>query len=543
MTGDKSEEEPNFWQGFKYDLLPKIFEHYDKNLKIHLLRLMVDEHDQVTFNPYTRESLLRTLVDALRKTCRLEEFHYYIYELSQLDNSIDVNAEYEKMYLKTQEARQYCEDNREMLESVYYNRDDDSVPSRDRTLGSNRIEEIIEEYESDGVQYVKIKVMKRAEVLEYPRAEISESINNYLMRNNLPTLYKFSQKLFDLGRTDAAAVFLSRYSNLYAHFTDTFRDDAVALQKLQKINEKSYQQSLWGIICCKLVDGEFSEDNFKVLRSLWPDTTISREDSVPLAVMGKRRAWLLHWNVFQNLLNERAGQTIDNLRDALLEDSNKATIIAICPWLLRYLAFTAICSTYRLGPKITQCSKTICPILEQEVHTYKDPLTEFLRCLFVESDFEAASEHLRECRKVLTVDIFLCSHCNVFFSQARLLLFSRYAMVNMRMDLQEIGKLLMLDKYQEMPDNKIWSIGNQPVHYEKRSLTQWITQTVRELQKEQIRQTSENEDTGRPQYNIRIDLREGMLLTKPTFPNEFEELLRAKREQYIDAQAFADNLR
>jgi len=116
-------------------------------------------------------------------------------------------------------------------------------------------------------------------------------------------------------------------------------------------------------------------------------------------------------------------------------------------------------------------------------------------------------------------------------------------MVNMRMDLQEIGKLLMLDQYQEMPDNKVWSIGNQPVHYENRSLTQWITQTVRELQKEQIRQTSENEDTGRPQYNIRIDLREGMLLTKPTYANEFEELLRAKREQYIDAQAFADNLR
>lgn len=363
------------------------------------------------------------------------------------------------------------------------------------------------------------------------------------MRTELPTLYKFSQKLFDLGRTDAAAVFLSRYSHLYHHFTETFRDDPVALQQLQQSNEKSYQQSLWGIICCKLVDGEFSEDNFKVLRSLWPDTTITRDDSIPLAVMGKRRAWLLHWNIFQNLLNERSGQTIDNLRDALLEDSNKATIIAICPWLLRYLAFTAICSSYRLGPKIIQCSKSICPILQQEVGTYKDPLTEFLRCLFVESDFEAASMHLRECRKVLTVDIFLCSHCNVFFSQARLLLFSRYAMVNMRMDLQEIGKLLMLDKDQEMPDNDIWSIGNQPVHYEKRTLTQWITQTVRELQKEQIRQTSENEDTGRPQYNIRIDLREGMLLTKPTYANEFEELLRSKREQYIDAQAFADGLR
>ena len=43
--------------------------------------------------------------------------------------------------------------------------------------------------------------------------------------------------------------------------------------------------------------------------------------------------------------------------------------------------------------------------------------------------------------------------------------------------LREIGKLLMLDKYQEMPDNKIWSIGNQPVHYE-------VTHLLKQLEKE-----------------------------------------------------------
>merc|ERR1719493_500948 len=111
------------------------------------------------------------------------------------------------------------------------------------------------------------------------------------------------------------------------------------------------------------------------------------------------------------------------------------------------------------------------------------------------------------------------------------------------MELDKVGELLMLDRHQDIADNSIWSIGNQPVHFEKRNLTQWITQTVRELQKEQLRQASEDEDTGRPIYNIRIDLREGLLLTKPTYKDEFEELLRAKREQYIDAQSFADNLR
>merc|ERR1719242_2977425 len=98
-------------------------------------------------------------------------------ELSQLDESIDWNAEYDYMKQKADEAREFCAENRGMLENVYYSRDDDSVPSRDRTLGSNRIEEIIEEFESDGIEYVRVKIMQRADTETYARAEISESIN------------------------------------------------------------------------------------------------------------------------------------------------------------------------------------------------------------------------------------------------------------------------------------------------------------------------------------------------------------------------------
>jgi hypothetical protein len=72
----------------------------------------------------------------------------------------------------------------------------------------------------------------------------------------------------------------------------------------------------------------------------------------------------------------------------------------------------------------------------------------------------------------------------------------------------------MLGEFGDFPDNEVWSIGGQPVHKEKRALKQWITDTVRSLQKE--RQTAERDKT-EPTYNIRIDLRKNMLFAKPSY--------------------------
>jgi len=64
----------------------------------------------------------------------------------------------------------------------------------------------------------------------------------------------------------------------------------------------------------------------------------------------------------------------------------------------------------------------VCVCVEN-LNVYSDPLTEFLRSLFVESNFDTAARMLRECRKVFTTDIFLCSSYNLFFNQARFFYF------------------------------------------------------------------------------------------------------------------------
>lgn len=44
--------------------------------------------------------------------------------------------------------------------------------------------------------------------------------------------------------------------------------------------------------------------------------------------------------------------------------------------------------------------KDLIKVIQQEQYCYKDPITEFLECLYVNYDFEGAQKKLRECEQV-----------------------------------------------------------------------------------------------------------------------------------------------
>ena len=44
--------------------------------------------------------------------------------------------------------------------------------------------------------------------------------------------------------------------------------------------------------------------------------------------------------------------------------------------------------------------KDLVKVIQQESYTYKDPITEFLECLYVNFDFDGAQQKLRECETV-----------------------------------------------------------------------------------------------------------------------------------------------
>merc|ERR1712193_133538 len=72
-----------------------------------------------------------------------------------------------------------------------------------------------------------------------------------------------------------------------------------------------------------------------------------------------------------------------------------------CPHILRYLTTAAITNKKRRS-----VLKDLVKIIQQETYTYRDPITEFLECLYVKFDFDGAQQKLRECETVLENDFF-----------------------------------------------------------------------------------------------------------------------------------------
>lgn len=75
-------------------------------------------------------------------------------------------------------------------------------------------------------------------------------------------------------------------------------------------------------------------------------------------------------------------------------------IQTMCPHVLRYLT-TAVITNKRRRTVL----KDLVKVIQQESYTYKDPITEFLECLYVNFDFDGAQQKLRECETVSSASI------------------------------------------------------------------------------------------------------------------------------------------
>lgn len=58
--------------------------------------------------------------------------------------------------------------------------------------------------------------------------------------------------------------------------------------------------------------------------------------------------------------------------------------------------------------------KELIKVIQQENHVFKDPITEFLECLYINYDFEGAQQKLQECehvgflKAIIVVLLFMC---------------------------------------------------------------------------------------------------------------------------------------
>jgi translation initiation factor 3 subunit E len=89
--------------------------------------------------------------------------------------------------------------------------------------------------------------------------------------------------------------------------------------------------------------------------------------------------------------------------------------------------------------------KQLVKVIQQESYTYKDPITEFVECLYVNFDFDGAQRKLKECETVLLNDFFLSARRCEFIEQARLFVFETYCRIHNTISINMLAEKLNMD--------------------------------------------------------------------------------------------------
>jgi translation initiation factor 3 subunit E len=150
----------------------------------------------------------------------------------------------------------------------------------------------------------------------------------------------------------------------------------------------------------------------------------------------QHRTWLIHWSLFPYFNHEPAR---DVLTDLFFSPAYINTIQTNCPWILRYLAAAVITNRGRANKNTSVYQKQLkdlIRVIRQEGYEYSDPITDFIKALYVEFDFEEAQKKLGEAEEVLRSDFFLVSAADAFVDAARHLISESYCKIHQRIDIR-----------------------------------------------------------------------------------------------------------
>ena len=249
---------------------------------------------------------------------------------------------------------------------------------------------------------------------------------NYLKENHGVTtqmveqLYAFGQFQYSCGDYGSASELLYQFRILS---TDNDKVNAATWGKLASdILTTSWESAM--------------EEVTKLKESI--DTRLF---SNPLAQL-QHRTWLIHWSLFPFFNFEPARETLTEL---FFSPAYINTIQTSCPWILRYLAAAVITNRSRPAGKqnvlfgnYQKQLKDLVRIVRQEGYEYNDPVTGFVKALYVDFDFEEAQKRLTEADEILRSDFFLVAASETFLDAARHLISESYCKIHQRIDIRYI---------------------------------------------------------------------------------------------------------
>ena len=246
--------------------------------------------------------------------------------------------------------------------------------------------------------------------------------NHDVSVENINMLYEYGRFQYSCGNYPNAANLLDQFRILS---TDNDR----------------VTSATWGKLACDILTTQWEvvmEEVNKVKESI--DTKLFNN---PLAQL-QHRTWLIHWILFPFFNYEPAR---DTLTDLFFSPAFINTIQTNCPWILRYLSAAVITnrSRTRNTGQYQKQLKDLIRVVKQEGHEYHDPVTDFIRALYIDFDFESAQSTLFSADEVLKGDFFLSAAADSFIEAARHLISESYCKIHQRIDIGDLSRRLGLE--------------------------------------------------------------------------------------------------
>lgn len=199
--------------------------------------------------------------------------------------------------------------------------------------------------------------------------------------------------------------------------------------------DPNYMNALWGKLASEILMQNWDnalEDLTRIKEVIDSNTQGSALQAL------QQRTWLIHWSLFV-FFNHAKGR--DLIIDMFLYQPQYLNAIqTMCPHILRYLT-TAVITNKRRKTVL----KDLVKVIQQESYTYRDPITEFLECLYVNFDFDLAQQKLRECEIVLVNDFFLVACIDDFIENARLFIFETFCRIHQCISINMLAEKLNMN--------------------------------------------------------------------------------------------------
>ncbi|XP_014091816.1 eukaryotic translation initiation factor 3 subunit E [Bactrocera oleae] len=184
-------------------------------------------------------------------------------------------------------------------------------------------------------------------------------------------------------------------------------------------NDKNYLNVLWGKLAAEILTLNWNTalEDLTRLRDYIDNANFTTIQAL------QQRTWLIHWSVLVFFNHPKGRDLIIDM--FLYKPLYLNAIQTMCPHIMRYLATAVIINRTRRN-----ALKDLIKVIQQESYTYRDPITEFLECLYVNFDFEGARLKLHECQTVILNDFFIVACLSEFVEDARLMIFETFCRIH-----------------------------------------------------------------------------------------------------------------